>query len=324
MSSNFILIGAAGFIAPRHLKAIKETGNVLLAAFDPHDNVGVLDSYFPDTSFFVEFERFERHIDKLIRKGIVINYCVVCSPNYLHDSHIRFALRFGINVICEKPLVLYSRNAESLRKLEFETKKKVNAILQLRLHPNIQLLKRKLESQKNKVLHDIELTYIVPRGNWYYTSWKGDTSKSGGIATNIGIHFFDMLIWLFGSVKSSLVHINSHDTAAGYLELANAKIRWFISINSQNLPVDKGGYAKGAFRSIMVDHESIDFTSGFDNLHTQSYINILDGRGFSIEDSIPSIRLVEVIRNQVPVSIDGPHHPFVHNPVSKHPFLHVE
>src|ERR1043165_564924 len=232
---NFALIGASGYIAPRHLKAIKDTGNQLLAAYDPFDSVGIMDSYFPNADFFVEFERFDRHIDKLNRRSTKLDYVSVCSPNYLHDSHIRFGLRNGADVICEKPLVLNPWNAESLIDLEKETGKRINNILQLRLHPNIIALKKKVEESPKDKIFEFDLTYITSRGNWYFTSWKGDTSKSGGIATNIGIHFFDMLSWIFGETKSNVVHVHTHDRAAGYLEFTRAKVRWFLSINANTL-----------------------------------------------------------------------------------------
>jgi UDP-N-acetyl-2-amino-2-deoxyglucuronate dehydrogenase len=232
---NFALIGAAGFIAPRHLKAIKETKNVLVAALDKFDQVGILDSFFPNADFFTEFERFDRHIDKLKRKGEKIDFVSVCTPNYLHDSHIRFALKQEANVICEKPLVLNPWNIDSLQELEKESGKQVSNILQLRLHPTIIELRNKVKAGKQDKKYDVELTYITSRGHWYYTSWKGDSTKSGGIATNIGIHFYDMLTWIFGDVKQNIVHVLSHDRAAGFLELENARVKWFLSINENAL-----------------------------------------------------------------------------------------
>ncbi len=235
---DFVLIGAAGFIAPRHLKAIKDTGNRLVAALDKFDSVGILDSYFPDASFFVEFERFDRHIEKLHRTGKHIDYLSICSPNYLHDSHIRFGLRHGANVICEKPLVLNPWNVNALDQIQRETGKNVYNILQLRLHPDIIALKKQVDEADPAKVFDIDLTYITSRGSWYYTSWKGDEHKSGGIATNIGIHFFDMMIWIFGKVKQNTIHVHTHDRAAGFLQLQKATVRWFLSINEETLPLN--------------------------------------------------------------------------------------
>ncbi|HWB62266.1 MAG TPA: Gfo/Idh/MocA family oxidoreductase [Chitinophagales bacterium] len=317
---NFALIGVAGYIAPRHLKAIKDTGNMLLAAYDPFDSVGVMDSYFPDTSFFVEFERFDRHADKLKRQGIDINYVSVCSPNYLHDSHIRFGLRVGADVICEKPLVLSPRNAEALIELENETGKKINNILQLRLHPNVIKLKEKIDNGPKDKMYDFDLTYITSRGNWYYTSWKGDENKSGGIATNIGIHFFDMLHWLFGEVKSNVVHIHTHDRAAGYLEFARARVRWFLSINYDTLPENIKQKGMRTYRSMTLEGEEIEFSDGFTDLHTRSYQEILKGNGFGVKDALASIQIAYAIRKQEAVGLKGEYHPFAKQPLTKHPF----
>jgi len=231
MNKIFALTGAAGYIAPRHMKAIKDTGNNLVAAFDPNDSVGIIDSYFPDADFFTEFERFDRHLEKLKRKGIKIDYVSVCSPNYLHDAHCRFGLRLGADVICEKPIVLNPWNIDALQEIERETGKNIYNILQLRLHPSVIELKKKVESAPKDKVFDIDLTYLTSRGKWYYTSWKGDLSKSGGIATNIGVHFYDMLMWIFGDVQQSSVHLHTHDRAAGYLELERARVKWFLSIN---------------------------------------------------------------------------------------------
>lgn len=315
---NFVLVGAAGFIAPRHLHAIKETGNNLLAAFDPNDSVGILDSYFPNTSFFVEFERFDRYVDKLQRSGTAIDYCSICSPNYLHDSHIRYALRNNMNVICEKPLVLNPWNALSLIPLEKESGKKVNTILQLRLHPDI--IKLKEEIEKTSRFREVELTYITSRGNWYYTGWKGDISKSGGITTNIGIHFFDMLIWLFGNVKNSIVQIHSHDRAAGILKFENASVKWFLSINANTLPQEIQQKGEMAYRSIKIDGIELAFTTGFDNLHVSSYEQILKGNGFGIADSLPAIELAHQIRTQTPIGLKGNYHSFATIEQTPHPF----
>jgi UDP-N-acetyl-2-amino-2-deoxyglucuronate dehydrogenase len=318
---KFALIGAAGYIAPQHLKAIKETGNLLVAAYDPYDSVGVLDSYFPEAAFFVEFERFDRHIAKLQRKGEQIDYVSICSPNYLHDSHIRFGLRSGASVICEKPLVLNPKNAELLLELENETGKKVNNILQLRLHPNIVQLKQKIEQAPADKMFHIDLTYITSRGNWYYTGWKGDVTKSGGIATNIGIHFFDMLCWIFGEVKSNVVHLHTYDRASGHLEFARAKVKWFLSANSDTLPEEARKKNLRTYRLLNIDGEDVDFSEGFTNLHLQSYTDVLNGSGFGIKDALPALRLAFAIRNAQPLGLKGEYHPLAGLPLSVHPFL---
>lgn len=314
---NFALIGAAGYIAPRHLKAIRETGNCLLAAFDPNDSVGVLDSYFPEADFFTEFERFDRHLEKLKRKGKPVDYVSICSPNYLHDAHIRFGLRNGADVICEKPLVLNPWNAEALLENEAETGKKVNTILQLRLHPALIALKEQVE--KSEGPYEVDLTYITSRGNWYYTSWKGDLAKSGGIATNIGIHFFDMLIWIFGPVQENAVHLHTHDRAAGLLQLQKARVRWFLSIHPDTLPETAIAQNKRTFRSITVDGHEVEFSDGFTDLHTQSYKEILAGRGFGIHTILPAIQLAHAIRTAVPEPWGDHFHPMARLPLSQHP-----
>ncbi len=295
----FALIGAAGYIAPRHFKAIKETGNVLVAALDKHDNVGILDSYFPNADFFTEFERFDRHVDKLKRRGESIDYVSICSPNYLHDSHIRFALRTGANAICEKPIVLNPWNLDALKDIERETGKKVYTILQLRLHPTIIALRDKIQSGPKNVVHDVELSYITSRGNWYQSSWKGDDAKAGGIATNIGIHFFDMLIWIFGAVNRVTVSRLDADTASGFLELENARVNWFLSISYDHLPDEVKKAGKRTYRSLTMGGEEIEFSEGFTDLHTKSYAEILEGNGFGIDDAKPSIDLAYKIRNSV-------------------------
>ena len=317
---NFALIGAAGFIAPRHLKAIKETGNVLVAALDKFDQVGIMDSFFPNADFFTEFERFDRHIDKLKRKGEKIDFVSVCTPNYLHDSHIRFALKQEADVICEKPLVLNPWNIDSLQELEKESGKNVSNILQLRLHPTIIELRNKVKASKQDKKYDVELTYITSRGHWYYTSWKGDVAKSGGIATNIGIHFYDMLTWIFGDVKQNIVHVLSHDRAAGFLELERARVKWFLSINENALPETVRASGKRTFRSITVDGNEIEFSEGFTDLHTRSYEEILKGNGFSIENTRTSIEIVHDIRHQQPVGLKGDYHHFAKKPSTSHPF----
>lgn len=317
---NFFLIGAAGFIAPRHFKAIKETGNRLVAALDRFDSVGVMDSYFPDASFFVEFERFDRHIEKLRRTGHAIDYLSICSPNYLHDSHIRFGLRNQASVICEKPLVLNPWNVEALDQLQHETGSSVYSILQLRLHPDIIALKEKVSRADPQKVFDVDLAYITSRGNWYYTSWKGDITKSGGIATNIGIHFFDMLIWIFGNVKENIVHIHTHDRAAGLLHLERANVRWFLSINESTLPESVREKGQRTFRSLTMEGSEIEFSDGFQNLHTRSYEEILEGRGFNLKEVLPSIQVAHDIRTTTPAGLKGSYHPFAKFKLNPHPF----
>ncbi len=316
--NNFALIGAAGYIAPRHLKAIRDTGHRLAAAYDPQDSVGVLDSYFPETDFFTEFERFDRHLEKLKRGGQAIDYVSICSPNYLHDAHIRFGLRHGADVICEKPLVLNPWNAESLKINELESGKRIATILQLRLHPAIIELKNKVAQSASGKKHTVDLTYITARGNWYYTSWKGDIQKSGGIATNIGIHFFDMLSWIFGELQLNQVHVHTHDRAAGFLEFEKAQVRWFLSINADTLPPEAVG--KRTFRAISVDSELVEFSEGFTDLHTLSYQSVLAGNGFGLDDAMPSIQMAHDIRNAAPLGLVGDFHPLAKLPLAKHPF----
>ncbi len=317
---KFALIGAAGYIAPRHMKAIKDTGNTLSAAYDKFDSVGVIDSYFPDADFFVEFERFDRHIEKLKRASQSIDYVSICSPNYLHDSHIRFGLRVGADVICEKPLVLNPWNIDALKEVENQYGKKVYNILQLRLHPSIIALKKKIENGPKDKVYDIDLAYITSRGHWYYTSWKGDESKSGGIATNIGVHFYDMLTWIFGNVKENIVHLNTHDRAAGYFQLEKAMVRWFLSINADTLPKyikEKGGKT---YRSLTLEGEEIEFSDGFTELHTHSYKDIIDGHGFGLEEAMHSIEIVHNIRHSNPIGLIGDYHPLASGVLAKHPF----
>ncbi len=294
---NFVLVGAGGYIAPRHMKAIKDTNNNLLAALDKHDSVGILDSYFPNADFFIEFERFDRHIEKLKRQGTHTDYVTVCSPNYLHDAHIRFGLRIGADVICEKPLVLNPWNLEALMEIEEETKQKVYTILQLRLHPAVIALRERIKNGPADKKYDIKLTYITSRGHWYHTSWKGDIQKSGGIATNIGVHFFDMLLWIFGDVKENIVNEHSTDTASGRLELENASVNWFLSIDANTLPDNVKKAGKRTFRSLTVDGDEFEFSEGFTELHTHSYEEILKGNGFRLTETLPSIKLVHQIRN---------------------------
>lgn len=317
---NFALIGIAGYIAPRHMKAIKDTNNNLVAAVDRFDSVGIIDSYFPEADFFTEFERFDRHVDKLKRKGNPVNYVSICSPNYLHDSHIRFGLKNNADVICEKPLVLNPWNIDSLAEFEKETGKKVYNILQLRLHPSIIALKEKVANAKRDTKYDLDLTYITSRGNWYYTSWKGDSSKSGGIATNIGVHFYDMLGFIFGKVEKNIVHLHTHDRAAGFLEFEKARVRWFLSINSETVPEELRAKGKKTYRSILLEGEEIEFSDGFTELHTESYKNILAGNGFGLDQARSSIQIVHDIRTQQPLGLKGDYHPFAKLPLAKHPF----
>ncbi|MEQ8360329.1 MAG: Gfo/Idh/MocA family oxidoreductase [Cytophagales bacterium] len=316
---NFALIGAAGYIAPRHLKAIKETGNKLTAAVDKHDCVGIMDSFFPKAAFFTEFERFDRHLEKEKRENHQADYISICTPNYMHDSHIRFALRYGADAICEKPLVLNPWNVDHLLELQKESGKKVYNILQLRLHPSVIALKQKIEAEPEKI-HDIDLTYITSRGNWYYASWKGDLNKSGGIATNIGIHFFDMLMWIFGPVQKRKIHLHEHDRASGFLELKNARVRWFLSINAETLPdkVKKSGL--NTYRSITIEGEEFEFSKGFNDLHTRSYENIMAGNGFELSEAKPSINEVFEIRQAETHPLKEDYHPLAKLPLAHHPF----
>ena len=306
---NFALLGAAGYIAPRHFKAIKETNNLLIAALDKFDSVGVLDSYFPNADFFTEFERFDRHIEKLKRNHTKLDYVSICTPNYLHDSHIRMALRRGADAICEKPLVLNPWNVDALMDIEKESGQKINTILQLRLHPSIIALKNKVMSAHKKEKYDIDLTYITSRGKWYDISWKGDESKSGGIATNIGVHFYDMLSWIFGEVQENVVHLRAKDKSSGYLEFKNARVRWFLSINEDDLPAHIQEKGQRTYRSIAIDNEELEFSSGFTDLHTKSYEHILSGEGFGLEEAQKSIQIVHDIRN-TSITKKGNLHPF--------------
>lgn len=293
---NFALIGAGGYIAPRHMKAIKDTGNNLLAALDKHDSVGILDSYFPSADFFIEFERFDRHLEKLKRQGTKTDFVSVCSPNYLHDSHIRFGLRIGADVICEKPVVLNPWNIDALLEIEKETGKKIYTILQLRLHPAIIALKEKIAAAPANKRYAINLQYITSRGNWYHTSWKGEQQKSGGIATNIGVHFFDMLMWIFGSVKENNVIQHTATTAKGNLILEKANINWMLSIDANTLPAEIKAAGKRTYRTLSIDGDEFEFSEGFTELHTKSYEEIIKGNGFGIEETKAAIQLVHDIR----------------------------
>ena len=317
---NFALIGVAGYVAPRHLRAISGTGNRLVAAYDKFDCVGILDSYFPDASFFTEQELFDRHCTKLNGTDKAIDFLSICTPNYLHDAHMRYGLRMGADVICEKPLVLNPWNIDGLQTVERDTGKRIYTILQLRLHESIIALKKRVEAAPADKTYDVDLTYITSRGNWYYTSWKGDVHKSGGVATNIGIHFYDMLQWVFGGVKSNIVHVSSHDRAAGYIELDRARVRYFLSINADTLPRHALEEGKRTYRVIKIDGEEFEFSQGFTELHTESYRQILAGNGFGVDDARAAINMVYDIRNAKPVGLKGDYHPLARLPLTKHPF----
>jgi UDP-N-acetyl-2-amino-2-deoxyglucuronate dehydrogenase len=315
MMKNFALIGAAGYIAPRHLQAIKHTGNNLLAALDPSDSVGIMDGYFPDADFFTEFERFDRHIEKLRRKKTnqAIDYISICSPNYLHDSHARFTLRSGAHAICEKPLVLNPWNIDSLMELEDATGYNINTILQLRVHPAIIKLRNEVLSNPQQMKkHEVDLTYITSRGHWYFQSWKGDVKKSGGIATNIGVHFFDMLHFIFGKLQINKVYYATESKCAGYLEYEKARVRWFLSVDINDIPVDQRSSGKRTYRSINIDGAEVEFSEGFTDLHLRSYEEILKGNGFRLEENRVAIETVSAIRN-APISNNeiGELHPIV-------------
>jgi len=293
---TFALIGVAGYIAPRHLQAIRDTGSRLVAALDKFDSVGIIDSYFPDADFFTEFERFDRHLDKLKRDGKKVDYVSICTPNYLHDAHIRFALRQGADAICEKPLVLEPKNVDALKEIERETGHRVNTILQLRLHPSIVALREQVQRGPAAKVYDVDLNYITSRGNWYHYSWKGEDSKSGGVATNIGIHFFDMLLWIFGPVKSVAVYSRKAASASGYIELERARVNWKLSIDASDLPPEVAARGKRTFRSLTMEGKEIEFSEGFTDLHTLSYQEILKGNGFGLDEARPSIDLAYKIR----------------------------
>jgi UDP-N-acetyl-2-amino-2-deoxyglucuronate dehydrogenase len=307
---SFALIGAAGYIAPRHMLAIKETGNRLVAALDPNDSVGIIDSYAPEAEFFTEFERFDRFVDKKRRLGEALDFISICSPNYLHDSHARFAMRSGADAICEKPLVLNPWNIDGLLEMEQVTGRKVNTILQLRVHPAIIALRNKVAHATSGVKVDVDLTYITSRGNWYLQSWKGDEKKSGGIATNIGVHFFDMLHFVYGALQQNTVHLNEPTKAAGFLEFEKARVRWFLSLDVNDVPQAEREAGKRTFRSISADGEQIEFSDGFTGLHTRSYEEILAGRGFSLEENRVAIEMVARIR-KANVAHSAEAHPFV-------------
>ncbi len=317
---NFAIIGVAGYIAPRHLKAVRDTGNKLAAAYDVFDSVGIMDSYFPDASFFTEFELFDRHLSKMKREVNGIEYLSICTPNYLHDAHIRYGLRLNADVICEKPLVLNPWNIDALSVAERESGKKVNTILQLRLHPAIQDLRKRVASAPAGKIFDVDLTYITSRGNWYYTSWKGDSRKSGGVATNIGVHFYDMLAWVFGAVKNNVVHISSHDRVAGLLEFDKARVRYFLSINEDTLPREAKEAGKRTYRSLQMEGIEVEFSDGFTELHTESYKKIIAGEGFGLEDARAAVEIVHGIRHSNPLGLKGDYHPLAALKPAKHPF----
>lgn len=315
--ADFALIGAAGFVASRHMRAISDTGHRLVAALDPNDSVGVLDQFFPEAHFFTEFERFDRHVDKLRRKGTPVSYVSICSPNYLHDSHIRFSLRSGADVICEKPVVLNPWNIEALAEMERETSRRVYTVLQLRLHPAIIALREEVAKRRRAdpgFKPEVQLAYITSRGRWYHVSWKGELSKSGGIATNIGIHFFDMLLWIFGEVVRNEVHISTPETASGYLELAHAHVRWFLSTDATTLPAEIAAKGQRTFRSLAMEGRAIEFSDGFTNLHTETYRHILAGHGFGLAEATPAIQLAHDIRNASPAHVRDSMHPLASKP----------
>ena len=318
--ADFAMAGVAGYIAPRHLKAIKDTGNRLVGAIDKFDSVGVLDSYFPDCSFFTESAIFDRFCYKLKQEGRPLDWFTVCTPNYTHDAYIRFGFRLGCNVICEKPLVLNPNNVDALEHEEQESGRRVFNILQMRLHPSVVALRKKVEEGPADKVYDVDLTYITSRGNWYYTSWKGDFHKSGGVATNIGIHFYDMLQWVFGPVSENIVHVMSFDRVAGYLGFKRARVRYFLSINGACLPEEARQEGRRTWRHMQIDGDTFDFSDGFTDLHTESYRRILSGNGFGLQDARPCIEIVSKVRNATPIGLKGDYHPLATLPLVPHPF----
>lgn len=320
---RFALIGGAGYIAPRHYKAIQELGHELVAVYDVNDSIGILDQYAPSAYFFTSFERFDRFLDKQRQLGNPITHLVVCSPNHLHDAHIRFGLRQGMEVICEKPIVIDAKNVTGLLQLEKEENKKVHPILQLRKHPSVLAWKNQMEAGHSKPSKaDVELTYITPRGNWYYASWKGSQEKSGGLATNIGIHFFDMLLWVYGPALACRVHVRSHDREAGLIEFQDAKVRYFLSIDGSTIPGRSTNSKTGSHRRLRVDKQEVSFSDGFMDLHTEVYRDILNGKSCSLADAQPAIELLTAMRNMTPALPKNPEdaHPLVSSLQSKHPF----
>jgi len=317
---NFALIGASGYIAPRHMKAIKETDNELVVAYDPYDGIGIMDSNFPQADFFTQSERFEDFLTSWSREnGKKLDYIAIASPNYLHKSHIRVALQNGADAICEKPLVLNPEDIDALKIVEKETGKRVYNILQLRLHPSIIELKEKVAQElvknPNKI-YDIDLTYLTSRGKWYFESWKGKEEKSGGIASNIGVHFYDMLTWIFGEVEENIVHVKTADCNAGSFKLKNANVRWFLSVNYDYIPQEIRDAGQRTYRSITVDGDEIEFSGGFTDLHTRSYEEILKGNGFGLDEAYGSIETVSTIRNLDAVGLKGNYHPFCKKVIS--------
>jgi UDP-N-acetyl-2-amino-2-deoxyglucuronate dehydrogenase len=317
---NFALIGAAGYIAVRHLKAIKDTENKLVAALDKNDSVGILDSYFPQADFFTEYERFDRHIDKISRTEKKLDYISICTPNYLHDSHIRTALKHDAHAICEKPLTINPWNLEGLIDLEKQTGRKVYTVLQLRLHETIKELKRQIDAAPKDKIFDIDLTYITSRGHWYFASWKGEEQKSGGLTANIGVHFFDMLAWIFGKMVKSTVHVYEPKRASGFLELERARVRWFLSVDAETLPTEIRKKSQTTYRSILLNGKEIEFSEGFTNLHTELYKNILAGNGQGIKEAQQSLEIVHAIRHAQPLGLQGDYHPFAKKEIEFHPF----
>jgi UDP-N-acetyl-2-amino-2-deoxyglucuronate dehydrogenase len=309
---NFAIIGVGGYIAPRHLKAIKDTGNNLVAALDPFDSVGILDRYFNAVKFFTEYERFDRHLEKVRRQNPaeMVSYISICSPNYLHDAHCRLALRLGVNTICEKPLVINPWNLDQLAALEEESTGRIFTVLQLRLHPALLEVKRKIDQETSRDQHDVELSYVTSRGPWYFSSWKGNPEKSGGIATNIGIHFFDMLQWIFGPPSDNIVFLNQKDRMSGFVDLEKARVRWYLSVNEDDLPQNVVGEQK-TYRSIKIDGTEVEFSSGFTDLHTELYAQTLAGNGFGIDDARPSVELAYQIKNIEVSPIGDLAHPFL-------------
>lgn len=309
---RFALIGSAGYIADRHMKAIKETGNELICATDRFDVMGRIDSFFPNARFFLEIENLDKFMDDQRREGKPIDIVSICTPNYMHPSHIRFALRNGADAICEKPLVIYPHDMHIIKDIEAETGKHVYTVLQLRYHKTIIDLKKKIDESATQMF-DVDLSYITTRGDWYLKSWKGDIEKSGGVATNIGIHFFDMITWIFGNVKENVVQLYNPDKAAGYLQLEKARVRWFLSVDANDLPKEAAEKGKRTYRSISVNGEEVEFSEGFTDLHTETYRNILNGNGFGIDDARESIELTDFVRNAKPIGLKGDYHPFLKN-----------
>jgi UDP-N-acetyl-2-amino-2-deoxyglucuronate dehydrogenase len=308
---RFALVGAAGYIAPRHMKAIRDTGNNLVVAMDVNDSVGILDSHFPDAQFFTDFELFDAHVNAERRAGSALDYVSIASPNFLHSAHMQWALRSGADAICEKPLVLTPDQIDELKTVETETGRKIHTILQLRLHPAILALRDRVAQMPQNQKVDVDLTYITSRGNWYLKSWKGLTEKSGGIATNIGVHFYDMLHFVYGRVQENIVHLNTPTKAAGYLEYERARVRWFLSVDVADVPEVERAKGKRTYRAVTADGENLEFSDGFTELHTKIYEDILSGGGFGVEENRVAIETVATIRNAPIVPVGPLTHPFV-------------